>query len=147
MGLDYGSRTVGVAVSDPMGITAQPAETIWREREDKLRRTLARLEELIREYEVDRLVLGLPKNMDNTLGERAQKVLEFREKLEHRTGLEVILWDERLTTKESQRLLSQAGIPGEKQKAFLDKMAAVLILQGFLDSDRRKTDGEASVQA
>ena len=87
MGLDFGSKTVGVAVSDPLGITAQPIEIVRRKSENKLRQTLARIEELIREYQVTQLVLGLPKNMNNTLGERAEKSLEFKEILERRTGL------------------------------------------------------------
>ena len=95
MGLDFGSKTVGVAVSDPLGITAQPIEIVRRKSENKLRQTLARIEELIREYQVTQLVLGLPKNMNNTLGERAEKSLEFKEMLERRTGLPVVMWDER----------------------------------------------------
>ncbi len=94
LGLDYGSKTVGVAVSDPLGLTAQKVETIWRKQENKLRRTLARIEELIAEYEVEKIVLGYPKNMNNTVGERAEKALEFGEMLKKRTGLEVIMWDE-----------------------------------------------------
>ena len=95
LGLDYGSKTVGVAVSDPLGLTAQKVETIWRKQENKLRQTLARIEELIAEYEVEKIVLGFPKNMNNTVGERAEKALEFGEMLKKRTGLEVIMWDER----------------------------------------------------
>ena len=98
MGLDYGSKTVGVAMSDPLGITAQAVETIWRKDENKLRKTCARIEELISEYEVERIVLGLPKHMNNDLGERAQKALAFGEMVKRRTGLEVVMWDERLTT-------------------------------------------------
>ena len=88
LGLDYGSKTVGVAVSDPLGLTAQKVETIWRKQENKLRRTLARIEELVAEYGVEKIVVGLPKNMNNTLGERAEKSLEFKEMLEKRTGSE-----------------------------------------------------------
>ena len=98
MGLDYGSKTVGVAVSDPLGLTAQGVETVWRKQENKLRQTLARIEELIREYEVEKIVLGFPKHMNNDVGERAEKSLEFKAMLERRTGLEVVMWDERLTT-------------------------------------------------
>lgn len=82
LGLDYGSKTVGVAVSDPLGLTAQRVETIWRKQENKLRRTLARIEELTAEYGVEKIVVGLPKNMNNTMGERAEKTLEFKEMLE-----------------------------------------------------------------
>mgnify|MGYP004575895423 CR=1 FL=1 len=133
MGLDYGSKTVGVAVSDPLGLTAQGIETVWRKQENKLRQTLARLEELIEEYQVERIVLGYPKNMNNTIGERAVKSLEFKEKLEMRTGLPVVMWDERLTTAEAERTLMETGVRRENRKQYLDQMAAVLILQGYLD--------------
>ena len=133
MGLDYGSKTVGVAVSDPLGLTAQGVETVWRKQENKLRQTMARIEELISEYQVERIVLGYPKNMNNTVGERAVKALEFKEKLEKRTGLPVVMWDERLTTAEAERTLMETGVRRENRKQFLDQMAAVLILQGYLD--------------
>ena len=133
MGLDYGSKTVGVAVSDPLGLTAQGVETVWRKQENKLRQTMARIEELISEYQVERIVLGYPKNMNNTVGERAVKCLEFKEKLEKRTGLPVVMWDERLTTAEAERTLMETGVRRENRKQFLDQMAAVLILQGYLD--------------
>ena len=134
LGLDYGSKTVGVAVSDPLGLTAQKVETIWRKQENKLRQTLARIEELIAEYEVEKIVLGFPKNMNNTVGERAEKALEFGEMLKKRTGLEVIMWDERLTTVEADRTLIEAGVCRENRKQYLDGIAAVFILQGYLDS-------------
>ena len=134
LGLDYGSKTVGEAVSDPLGLTAQKVETIWRKQENKLRRTLARIEELIAEYEVEKIVLGFPKNMNNTVGERAEKALEFGEMLKKRTGLEVIMWDERLTTVEADRTLIEAGVRRENRKQYLDGIAAVFILQGYLDS-------------
>ena len=134
MGLDLGSRTVGVAVSDPLGITAQGVEIIRRESEDKLRRTLARIEELAKQYEVDTFVLGYPKHMDNTIGERAQKSEAFKEKLERRTGLPVILWDERLTTVAADNAMDEAGLSREKKKEYVDMIAASLILQGYLDS-------------
>ena len=133
MGLDYGSKTVGVAVSDPLGLTAQGVETVWRKQENKLRQTMARIEELISAYQVERIVLGYPKNMNNTVGERAVKSLEFKEKLEKRTGLPVVMWDERLTTAEAERTLMETGVRRENRKQFLDQMAAVLILQGYLD--------------
>ena len=134
LGLDYGSKTVGVAVSDPLGLTAQGIETIWRKQENKLRQTLARKEELVSEYQVERIVLGYPKNMNNTVGERAMKSLEFKEMLERRTGLEVIMWDERLTTVEANRTLMEANVRRENRKQYLDQLAAVFILQGYLDS-------------
>ena len=134
LGLDYGSKTVGVAVSDPLGLTAQGVETVWRKQENKLRRTLARIEEIISEYQVTEIVLGYPKNMNNTVGERAEKSLEFKEMLERRTGLEVIMWDERLTTVEANRTLMEASVRRENRKQYLDQVAAVFILQGYLDS-------------
>lgn len=116
LGLDYGSKTVGVAVSDPLGITAQGLETIARKEENKLRKTLARIEELCREYEVETIVLGLPKNMNNTLGERAQVSEEFREMLERRTALPVVMWDERLTTVMAENVLKENGVRREERK-------------------------------
>lgn len=133
MGLDFGSKTVGVAISDPLLITAQGIEIIRRKDENKLRRTLARIEELIVEYEVTKIVLGLPKNMNDTIGERAQLSLEFKDKLERRTGLPVEMWDERLTTVAADRVMIEAGIRRENRKEYVDKIAAVFILQGYLD--------------
>lgn len=134
MGLDFGSRTTGVAVSDPLGITAQGVETIVRKDENKLRQTCARIEELIKEYEIEEIVLGYPKNMNNTAGERAEKTEAFKAMLERRTGKPVILWDERLTTIAAERVLMESGVRRENRKAVVDKIAAVLILQGYLDS-------------
>ena len=134
MGLDFGSKTVGVAISDPLGITAQGIETITREQENKLRRTLARIEALIQEYQVTSIVLGFPKNMNNTIGERAEKSLEFKAMLERRTGLEVTMWDERLTTVSAERTLMESGVRREHRKDYVDMIAAVYILQGYLDS-------------
>ena len=134
LGLDYGSKTVGVAVSDPLGLTAQAVETIWRKQETHLRQTLARIDELAAEYQVERIVLGYPKNMNNTIGERAEKALEFQQMLEKRTGLQVIMWDERLTTVEANRTLMEASVRRENRKKYLDQLAAVFILQGYLDS-------------
>jgi putative Holliday junction resolvase len=132
MGLDFGAKTVGVAVSDPMLITAQGIEIIRRKDENKLRQTLARIEELILEYEVGEIVLGLPKNMNDTLGARVELTLAFKEKLERRTGLPVHMWDERLTTVAADRTMMEAGIRREHRKEYVDKIAAVLILQGYL---------------
>lgn len=134
LGLDYGSKTVGVAVSDPLGLTAQGLETIWRKQENKLRRTLARIEELVSEYQVERIVVGFPKNMNNTIGERAEKSLEFKEMLERRTGLPIVMWDERLTSVEANRTLMEAGVRRENRKEHMDELAAIFILQGYLDS-------------
>ncbi|WP_313185809.1 Holliday junction resolvase RuvX [Lacrimispora sp.] len=142
MGLDYGSKTVGVAVSDLLGITAQGVETITREEENKLRKTCARIEELIREYEIEAIVLGYPKNMNNSAGDRAEKTEQFKEMLVRRTGLTVILWDERLTTVASERILQESGVRREHRKAVIDKVAAGLILQGYLDSLKQETGNE-----
>ena len=134
MGLDYGSKTVGVAISDSLGITAQGIETIERKEENKLRQTLATIEALVKEYEVEKIVLGFPKNMNNTIGERAEKSLELKEKLERRIGVPVIMWDERLTTVEAERTLIESKVRRENRKKYVDKIAAVFILQGYLDS-------------
>ena len=133
MGLDYGSKTVGVSISDALLLTAQGIETIERKEENKLRKTLARIEALIKEYEVEKIVLGLPLNMNDTIGERAQKTLEFKAMLERRTGLEVILWDERLTTVEAEQILIESNVRREDRKKYIDKIAAGFILQGYLD--------------
>lgn len=134
MGLDFGSKTVGVAVSDLLGITAQGVETIDRKEENKLRKTLARIEELVKEYDVEKIVLGFPKNMNNTIGERAEKTLEFKAMLERRIGIPVIMWDERLTTVEAERTLIESNVRRENRKKYVDKIAAIFILQGYLDS-------------
>lgn len=131
--MDYGTKTVGVAVSDALGITAQGLETITRKEENKLRRTLARIEELIEEYDVTKIVVGLPKNMNNTVGERGNACKEFAEKLERRTGIEVVMWDERLSTVSANNVLIESGVRREQRKAVIDKIAAVFILQGYLD--------------
>ena len=133
MGLDYGSVTVGVAISDPLMITAQGIETIRRKHENKLRQTLARIEALIEEYEVSVLILGYPKNMDNSIGERAKKSEEFAEMLRRRTGLEVVLWDERLTTVSAHRYLDEGGKDYREKAEVVDTVAASIILQSYMD--------------
>ena len=138
LGLDFGSKTVGVAVSDGLLLTAQGVETIERKDENKLRKTCARIEELIAEYEVTEIVLGLPKNMDNTEGERVEKTKAFGEMLERRTGLPVHYWDERLTTVAAEQILIESGVRRENRKAVIDKVAAGLILQGYLDCLKTK---------
>ena len=136
MGLDYGSKTVGVAVSDPLGYTAQALETITREEENKLRQTYRRLEELIAQRGITTVVLGYPKNMDDSIGERGKKTEEFKAALERRTGLPVILQDERLTTIAADQILEESGVPREERKKVIDKVAAAIILQEFLDSEK-----------
>lgn len=140
MGLDFGSKTVGVAISDPLLITAQGIEIIRRKEENKLRQTLARIEQLIEEYEVTEIVLGLPKNMNDTLGERARLSVEFKEKLERRTGLPVSMWDERLTTVAADKAMMEAGIRREHRKDYVDKIAAVFILQGYLELRKNREE-------
>lgn len=145
MGLDFGTKTVGVAISDPLMVTAQPVETITRKSANKLRQTLARIEELIVENCVELIVLGYPKNMNNTVGERAQACETFKEDLERRTALPVILWDERMTTVESERILMAGGVRRENRKAVIDQMAAVLILQSYMDAQNRDTEKESDI--
>lgn len=140
MGLDFGTKTVGVAVSDELGITAQPVETVTRKSAGKLRKTLARIEVLADQYGVGGFVVGLPKNMDNTLGERARASMDFAGMLERRTGLPVVLWDERLSTVENERILMAGGIRREHRKDKIDQMAAASILQSYMDS--RVSGGE-----
>lgn len=138
LGLDYGSRTVGVAISDELLLTAQSLETITRKSEKKLRQTLARIEEIIEEYGVTSIVLGLPKNMNETEGERVEATREFADMVERRTGLKVILWDERLTTIQAERVLMESGVRRENRKAVIDQLAAGFILQSYLDSLKKE---------
>ena len=140
--MDFGAKTVGVAISDPLFITAQGIEIIRRKDENTLRQTLARIEALIEEYQVGEIVLGLPKNMNDTLGPRVEVTLDFKEKLERRTGLTVHTWDERLTTVAADKAMMEAGIRRENRKEYVDQIAAVLILQGFLDCKRMKQGEE-----
>ena len=140
LGLDFGSKTVGVAVSDPLGLTAQGVEIIRRKSENKQRQTLARIEQLIEQYQVEKIVLGFPKNMNNTIGERAEKSLEFGETLKRRTGLDVVMWDERLTTVEANRTLMEEGVRRENRRVHVDELAAIFILQGYLDYLRNTGD-------
>lgn len=133
MGLDFGAKTVGVAISDALLLTAQGIEIIRRNEENKLRRTLARIEELVVEYEVEEIVLGLPKHMNNTEGVRVELTMDFKDKLERRTGLPVTLWDERLTTVAADKAMMEAGLKREERREHVDKIAACFILQGYLD--------------
>ena len=132
--MDYGSKTVGVAVSDPLGITAQGVETICRKEENKLRRTCARIEELVQEYGVEEFILGLPKHMNGDVGERAECAVKFGEMLKRRTGLPVKMWDERLSSVSAERVLIENKVRRENRKQYMDKLAAVFILQSYLDS-------------
>ncbi len=133
LGLDYGSKTMGVAVSDPLLLTAQGVEIIHRTSETHLRRTLARIEELTKEYQVGTIVLGFPKHMNNTVGERAEKSIALKETLERRTGCRVELWDERLTSVMANHVLMEEKVRREHRGQYVDMLAAVFILQGYLD--------------
>ncbi len=131
MGLDVGDRTIGIAVSDAFGWTAQGIETIKR---TSITKDLKRLEELIHEKEINTMVVGFPKNMNNTIGPRAQKMMEFAELLKETfQDIEIVLWDERLTTSAAQRTLIEADVSRKKRKLVVDKIAAIFILQGYLD--------------
>lgn len=138
LGLDYGSKTVGVALSDATCLIAQPLETIERKQENKLRQTYARIEALVEEHEVDKIVVGLPKMMNNTEGPRVQATKEFAVNLERRTGLPILFMDERLTTVEANRILEETGVCVSGRKEHIDKMAAAIILQSYLDLEGNK---------
>ena len=132
LGLDYGSKTVGVAVTDPLGMTAQGVEIIRRKHPVKLRKTIARIKELIEEYDVEKIVLGLPLNLDGTAGERVTKTKAFAELL--KTGLEIIFEDERLTTIEAEEILIDLGKSEEEWDEYIDMVAAVVILEQYMAS-------------
>lgn len=131
MGLDLGAKTIGIAISDELGWTAQGVETLQRE---SIEKDLERLAQLISEYGVSEIVLGYPKNMNGTVGERGQASEQFAELLTARFQLPVHLWDERLTTIAAEKTLLDADVSRKKRKKVIDKLAAVLILQSFLDS-------------
>ncbi len=138
MGLDYGEKTIGVSISDPFGLIAQGLETIHREHDTNLKPSLQRLEQIIKEYNIIKIVLGFPKNMNNTEGPRCEKTVQFKEKLEKRFNLPIYLLDERLSTVGASRSLLEADLSREKRKKVIDKMAAVYILQGYLDRNYNK---------
>ena len=134
MGLDYGDKTVGVAISDELLITAQPLLTIERERWNKLRKTYQQLEKIIEVNKVEKIVLGRPLNMNATEGERVERTNAFAEELSRRSGLEIIWIDERLTTAQADRILKETGVAISGRKEYIDKMAAAIILQTYLDT-------------
>lgn len=139
LGLDFGSKTTGVAVSDPLKTIASPLETIKRDKEGKLRPTLRRIVELAKSYDIELIVLGEPLNMDDTRGERAEKSAEFKTLLEQRllaNGFEipVILWDERLSTAGADEILEESGIAAGERKQYIDKIAAALILEDYMNN-------------
>ncbi len=137
LGLDFGQKTIGVAVSDPFGWTAQGVEIIRRDKEESVNKSVERIGQIIKEYGVEKIVLGYPKNMNNTVGERGEKTEAFKKKLEKSFDIEVILWDERLSTVGAERTLLEADLSRKKRKNVIDKMAAVFILQGYLDSNSK----------
>ena len=132
MGLDVGSKTIGVAISDPMGWTAQGIETV-KINEAIEEFGMARLGELIKQYEVTEAVVGYPKNMNNSIGPRAEASERFAALLKEAYSIPVVLWDERLTTSAAEKMLISADVSRKNRKKVIDKMAAVLILQGYLD--------------
>lgn len=138
MGLDYGNATVGIALSDEMFLTAQPLETIFRKKSNQLRHTYQRIEELIKEYDVTELVVGLPKNMNDTIGPQAMLCIDFANDLERRTGIKPVMWDERLTSFEAENILNEAGLDYRKKAKVVDKVAAAIILKGYLEERAAK---------
>lgn len=138
LGLDYGSKTVGVAVTDPLGLTAQGVEIIRRQKENHLRKTYQRIKELCEQYDVEKIVLGLPLNMDDTMGDRAEKTLEFKKELERRLSVPVLLVDERLTTVEAIEIMDDAGIKVSEREKYVDMIAATIILQDYMNSHEGK---------
>ncbi len=135
MGLDYGNVHVGVALSDELGMTAYPLEVIKRKDSNKLRKTLARIEEIAREYKVDKIIIGLPLNMDDSESEISKTVIDFSENIKRRTGLPVELWDERLSTLEATDILKEAGIKVQDRKTYIDKIAASFILRRYMEEN------------
>ena len=138
MGLDYGSKTIGVAISDALGLTAQPLETIERSGENKLRRSLARSAEIVREKDIKKIVVGLPINMDGRSGERAALTLEFVEKLKLRVDIPIVMQDERLTTVEADEILDESGVKKQDRKQFIDQIAAGIILKEYMEKENGK---------
>ncbi len=136
--MDYGSKTVGVAISDPLFLTAQGVEIIRREKENHLRQTLTRIEEIIAEYEVGEIVLGLPLHLNGDEGVRVELTREFGDKLQRRTGLPVSYRDERLTTVEADEIMDEARIPRSQRKQYVDMIAAQIILQEVLNERRKE---------
>ena len=135
LGLDLGSRTLGIAMSDVMGMVANGVETFSFEL-NHYKHAVAYVEEFVRIHGISKIVLGLPKNMDNSLGERAEISKSFARKVEVATEISVVLWDERLSTMEVERVLIDANVRRENRKKYVDKMAATVILQSYLDLNR-----------
>lgn len=140
LGLDFGMKTIGVAISDPLGWTAQGVEIIRREEENNLKKSIERLKAICEEYQVEQIVLGNPKHLNNTAGDRVEKTVAFKKRIKKELKLPVKMWDERLSTVAAERSLIEADVSREKRKQVIDKMAAVFILQGYLDSIANKTE-------
>jgi len=140
LGLDLGSRTIGMAISDELGLTAQGLKTIRRK---SAQEDLKELATILSQYKIQKVVVGLPRNMDGSLGKQAEKVLEWVESFQKRTGVPVTTWDERLSTVEASRILLEADLSRRKRKGTVDKVAAVLILQGYLDRIGKQSDGSS----
>ncbi len=136
LGLDYGTKTVGVAISDDLLITARALEIIRRDEASKIRPTLRRIEEIISEYSVTKIILGLPLNMDMSMSEMASCALSFKEKIEKRTGLPVIMWDERLSSIEAEEVMRLNGIAAKDFKKYVDMVAAKIILESYLREEK-----------
>ncbi len=137
MGFDVGSKTIGVAISDELGLTAQGLKTIQRKSREE---DLKEIERLIEQFGIVKIVVGLPKNMDGTLGTQAEKVFQWIKVLEEKTKIPVFTWDERLTTVGASRILLEADLSRKKRKEVVDKVAAVLILEGYLNRSRKGND-------
>ncbi|MGZ3589566.1 MAG: Holliday junction resolvase RuvX [Thermodesulfobacteriota bacterium] len=140
MGLDIGTRTIGIAISDELGITAQGLKTLRRQ---SMEEDFKEIAAIIRQFEIEKIIVGLPQNMDGTLGIQAEKVLNWMEALKDRVEIPIATWDERLSTVGASRVLLEADLSRRKRKNVIDKLAAVLILQGYLDQSRRKNDETA----
>jgi putative Holliday junction resolvase len=134
LGLDVGEKRIGVAVSDPLGVTAQGLGVLSRKDRDT---DLARLQEMVRHYRVEKIVVGVPRHMDGRLGEQAQEILDLAAALAEALAAAVIPWDERLTSREAERVLSEADLSRRRRRQVVDQLAAALILQGYLDSQEQ----------
>ena len=139
LGLDFGSKTVGVAVTDPLGYTAQGVEIIRRDSPNKLRKTLAKIEQLVEQYNIEKIVLGYPVMLSGTEGERVKKTKEFGTMLERRTGLEIVFQDERLTTVEAYEIMDEAGIKKQDRYKYVDQIAATIILEDYINRIEKNT--------
>ncbi len=137
MGLDVGSRTIGVAISDELGITAQGLKTIRRKSSEE---DMKELSQIIDQFEIKKLVVGLPKNMDGSLGKQAEIVFKWIKSVQQKLSLPIVTWDERLSTVGASKILLEADVSRKKRKGVIDKVAAVLILQGYMDQIRNRRD-------